>query len=107
VKRWILKYPAIASSVLWVTSAITLLYGFGHIASAFGVEFDAIPAARPLMHLFVGASLLISSLTGRIVYLRLKRRIDRRRIGDRQSMARAIWERAEQNYLDESRARGR
>jgi hypothetical protein len=100
VKRWMLRHPTPASQVIGIAAVVTLVYGLGHIASAFGVEFGAIPAAEPFTHLFVGTSLLISSLTARAVYLRLKRVVDRRRIGNRQWMAHAIRERAARNYTD-------
>ena len=107
MKSWMLRHPRIAVNVIAVSSVITLLYGLGHIASAFGLELDAIPAARPATHLLVGGSLMISGVAGRSVYIRFKRLNDRRKAGSRQSMARAIWERAEQNYLEQTRPRGR
>ena len=107
MKRWLLGHPGITAYVLWASSTITLLYGLGHIASAFGLEFDAIPAARRATHLLVGTSLMISSLAGRSVYLRFKKLNDRGKVESRQSMAQAIWQRAEQNYLEQTRARGR
>jgi hypothetical protein len=107
MKKWILRHPKIGARVIAVASYVTAMYGLGHIASAFGVELDAIPAAKPFTHVFIGASLLVSGLTGRVVYLRLRRQIDRNSLGNRQSMARAIWQRAEQNYLEETRSRGR
>ena len=100
MKKWMLRHPGTAAQAIGIAAVITLLYGLGHVVSAFGVEFGAIPAARPFTHLFVGAALLISSLTGRAVYLRLKRVSDRRRIGNRQWMAQAIRERAARNYTD-------
>ena len=108
--RWIFNHPGLSASLIVPCSAWTMIYGVGHLVSAFGMEFPYVSPGRPYTHLILGASLLIAGIVSFSVGKHLSQ-MDRSEVDDtpqgrRRRASKSIWQRAKRNKPEETHPQG-